>query len=134
MASMSCYKNMASPRKIHLKRTREVQLKVVQPEPVKPPLIRTDKVSRSGSGFREISGNVAAIDFGTTSVSLAYATTGDKTVVMLKLKHLHRVPNTILIKKRSCTVVSIGYQAQEEYLGMKAKDKLEHIYFERLMR
>ena len=126
---------MATPRKINLRTAREVQLKVVQPEPVKTPLIRAEKVSRFGSGFRETNGNVAAIDFGTTSVSLAYATVGDKTVVTLKLddvKQLHRVPNAILIEKQSCEVVAIGHQAQEEYLDMKAKNKMEYIYFERI--
>ena len=126
---------MATQRKIHLKTEREVQLKAVQPEPVKVPLVRADKIARSGSGFRETNGNVAAIDFGTTSVSLAYATVGDKTVVTLKLddvKQLHRVPNAILIEKRSCEVVAIGHQAQEEYLDMRAEKKIEYIYFERI--
>ena len=53
-------------------------------------------------GHGMTNGNIAAIEFGTTSVALAYISRGDKEVSMLMLYKKNwgiRVPNTILLRK-----------------------------------
>lgn len=71
---------------------------------------KTRRVPRSEAGFREASGYVAAIDFGTTYCSVAYALQREKEIIKLPLDGpLTRVPNAILIERKSNSVVAFGY-------------------------
>ena len=89
------------------------------------------KIPRSEAGFREASEYVAAIDFGTTFCSVAYTLEGSKDILKLPLDGPHtRVPNAILIEKKSNTVVAFGYRAQEQFSRLKEKEK--YIYFQRM--
>ena len=100
----------------------------------KEPLLRADKLKREYDVLQR-SSCIAAIDFGTSSLSVAYTTpiNGKET----KILHLHkvheRVPNAILINvhKEQCTVTSIGHQAQSIYSDIRKK-KTNYIYFERI--
>ena len=110
------------------------------------PLSTCDIVNRSNAGFRAFrttSGNIAAIDFGTTSVSIAYTTVGSKNVndqstvkipqfMKLGTRQETRVPNAILFKKvdGGVTLESIGDTAQKAY--EKARDKTNIIFFEKI--
>ena len=73
----------------------------------KEPLSRANKIKRLVSGYRTTNNNIVAIDFGTTSVTLAYTTRGDKEVNTLSLNNENqgtRVPNTILLHKEGASV------------------------------
>ena len=88
-------------------------------------------------GHQTTSSNVATIDFGTTSVSLAYITRGDKEVSMLVLNNENidtRVPNAILLRKdgASLTMSSFGQEARINYTRMRPNDRKNHVYFERI--
>ena len=90
-------------------------------------------------------GNIAAIDFGTTSISIAYTTVGSEKVrgndlripqfMKLGARQERRVPNAILFKKvdgdsSKVTLESIGDAAQKAYES--ARDKTKVIFFERI--
>ena len=88
-------------------------------------------------------GNIAAIDFGTTSISIAYTTVGSQKVKDLRIPQFmklgarqeRRVPNAILFKKvdgdsNEVTLESIGDAAQKAYES--ARDKTKVIFFERI--
>lgn len=99
------------------------------------PFSTAKKVRRSSNGFRRTCGDVAAVDFGTSSVSLSYSTAGDDNVATVKLdqvRHLYRVPNAILIKRENAKVIGIGYMAQDHYLRIKVDDKEKYVYFQRI--
>ena len=106
----------------------------------KEPFTRSEKIARNDSGYRVSEGNIAAIDFGTTSVSLAYTTQGDNLeqgVNTLKLDSdtkSARVANAILLceKGQSLEVVAIGGTAQSSYMRMRQENYARHIYFERI--
>ena len=78
---------------------------------------------------------IAAIDFGTTSCSLAYTLSDKDHVVNMGLNWvLERVPTAILLKKigpfpHSFKVAKFGFQAQDEITKLGAKLQ-EYIYFE----
>ena len=92
---------------------------------------KTFKVPRSEAGFRRASEYVAAIDFGSTYCSLAYTLRGSKEILKLPLDGAHmRVPNTILIEKKSNEVVGFGYRAQYKFAQLRKTDR--YIYFERI--
>ncbi|XP_019861094.1 PREDICTED: heat shock 70 kDa protein 12A-like [Amphimedon queenslandica] len=101
-----------------------------------PPLSRADKIPRSTPVIRS-SSCIAAIDFGTSSLSVAYTTPA--TDGQIKLVPLHssyeRVPNAILILKdqenQQCKVIGVGYRAQSIYGDIK-KEAQNFIYFERI--
>jgi ankyrin len=80
--------------------------------------------------------NIAAIDFGSSSVSLAYSINGDNEVKTLKLhSDYERVPNAILIRKEEdgkFTVEQFGQNAQEKYRSLQQSDKKNFVYFERI--
>ena len=91
------------------------------------------KVPRSEAGFRRASEFVAAIDFGSTYCSLAYTQQGDKDIFKLPLDGLHiRVPNAILIEKKSNEVVGFGYHAQYKFAPLPKTDRYIYRYFERM--
>ncbi|XP_011406944.1 PREDICTED: heat shock 70 kDa protein 12A-like [Amphimedon queenslandica] len=101
----------------------------------KPPLSRAKKIPRTDTGYRVTDGNIAAIDFGTTSVSLAYTTKGDDEITNLRLDEedqAYRVPNAVLLKKegRTITVQAFGNDARTQFTQMRKSG--EYIYFERI--
>ena len=85
-------------------------------------------------------GNIAAIDFGTTSVSLAYTTKGDDKVNNLVLEmdksnELTRVPNAILLKKEESnkiTVAAFGSNATRRFTLTRKNQYSDYIYFGRI--
>ena len=99
--------------------------------------MRAEKAPRA-SDVPQISSCIAAIDFGTSSLSVAYTTpfNGKET----KILHLHkmheRVPNAILIKvdqeSQECSVNSLGHQAQTIYSDMSYDEDNKFLYFERI--
>ena len=94
---------------------------------------KTRKVLRSEADFRRASGYVAAIDFGTTNCSLAYALQGTKEILKMPLDGHHiRVPNAILIEKESNKVIAFGYRAQTRFSRLRKTDRNKYIFFERM--
>ena len=105
----------------------------------KGPLVRAEKTSEQTSHVLQRSKCIAAIDFGTSSLSVAYTTPvtkGDIKVLHL-YKSCERVPNAILITvdraNNQYTTTAIGHQAQSIYSDLKENDEFENfIYFERI--
>ena len=103
----------------------------------RPPLVRAVKIPRTAAGYRVSGGNIAAIDFGTTSVSLAYTTKGDKDVVTLPLDakaKSTRILNVILLKKErdGIRVDAFGENAKKKFGVIKPSEYTNYIYFERI--
>ncbi|XP_019862065.1 PREDICTED: heat shock 70 kDa protein 12A-like, partial [Amphimedon queenslandica] len=101
----------------------------------KGPLARAEKIQTPIPRLTE-SNCIAAIDFGTSSVSIAYTTPTEGQIRLVKLhKTYERVPNAILItkdqKNQQCKVIGIGHIAQSEYSDLK-NDAENFIYFERI--
>ena len=100
------------------------------------PLFRARKEKRSEEQKLSPRQNIAAIDFGTTFVSLAYATRGDDKVNTFKLNStFERVPNAILLKKvdgNKCAVKDFGFKAQDTYCKVRPRQLPNYIYFERI--
>ena len=119
---------------------------------------KADRVKRSAlkekygqdiGRFRETTGNVAAIDFGTTFCSLAYTTgSEEQSVANIKLNEVYsRVPTAILLfqkqyrlpddsddpipKSMAYEVKAFGYEAQEEHRKLRSHDRSKCLYFER---
>ena len=91
------------------------------------------RVPRAKSGFRVHSGNIAAIDFGTTNCSVAYTTVGPEEhprMVPLNTTY-YRVPTAIMFNPDG-TINSFGHDARAEYLGLDKKNKMEYAYFEQI--
>ena len=96
-------------------------------------VLKTRRVPRSEAGFRQSSGYVAAIDFGTTYCSVAYALQREKEILRLPLDGpLTRVPNAILIERKNNTVVAFGYGAQNQFAQVPKGQQKDYIYFERM--
>ena len=93
------------------------------------------RVPREESGFRVPTGNIAAIDFGTTNCSVAYTTVGSGTEEGPRLLPLnstyYRVPTAILFKPDG-SIDSFGYDAHAEYLNLENEDRLDYAYFEQI--
>ena len=107
--------------------------------------------------FRKTDGNIAAIDFGTTFCSLAFATVGNPELIVdmerveintMQLNKYHpRVPTAILLKEaksadrdseddpvsKTCEyeVVAFGYEAVKRHSALKPIERSEYLYFER---
>ena len=129
---------------------------------------KADRISRSelqqkypdASRFSKTDGNVAAIDFGTTFCSLAFATVGNPDLVDTRSVEINtvrlngyykRVPTVILLREsestssqsaacdddlpvsRTCDyeVVSFGYDAMTELCSLKSTQRSKYLYFER---
>ena len=92
-------------------------------------------VPRKESGFREQSGNIAAIDFGTTNCSVAYTTVGSGSeegpVILTLNETYYRVPTAILFNPDG-TINSFGYDARSEYLDLDDEERLDYAYFEQI--
>ncbi|XP_019859429.1 PREDICTED: heat shock 70 kDa protein 12A-like [Amphimedon queenslandica] len=105
------------------------------------PLARADKIPKAIPVLQD-SDCIAAIDFGTSSLSVAYTTplnptTRENVKVVPLHKTYERVPNAILIMKdqegQDCwKTFEIGHQAQSAYSKMKKKSSENFIYFERI--
>ena len=91
------------------------------------------------------SGNVAAIDFGSTYCSIAFSSEGDDEIYTMKLNDYHaRVPTAILLKKSSESqtddetkvthfeIASFGYRAQEAYETLRRRQLHNFLYFDRM--
>ncbi|XP_019859931.1 PREDICTED: heat shock 70 kDa protein 12B-like [Amphimedon queenslandica] len=104
----------------------------------KGPLSRAEKIPRAPPVLQD-SSCIAAIDFGTSSLSVAYTTptTGGDVKVLALHSTLERIPNAILILKglvgQQHTTIGIGNQAQSLYSSMR-KDAKKFIYFERIKK
>ena len=102
------------------------------------PLARAKKIENPSERFQRSDGNIAAIDFGTTSVSLAFTTQGDSEVTTLVLDEVKvdkRIPNSILLRRNvgnSYEVDSFGRDACTKYMKMQSNKKKECVYFERI--
>ena len=88
-------------------------------------------------GYRTTDGNIAAIGFGTTSVTLAYKRTWDEEISILVPDTNNidtKVPNAILLRKHgaSLTIFSFGHVARNLYTIMRPNDRKNHVYFERI--
>ena len=96
------------------------------------------KIPRTAAGYCVTDGNIAAIDFGTTSVSLAYATKGDREISTLTLDteiNSTRVLNVILIKKQEggdVSIIAFGRNARERFIQLRTSALKDYIYFERI--
>ena len=116
-----------------------MQVKLYKPQDYKPPLSRADKVPRTAANYRVTEGNIAAIDFGTTSVSLAYITKGYDNVNIFILdpqEKAERDTNAVLIKRegKAISVAAFGNKARLEFIKMRKAGNYdqENIYFERI--
>ena len=79
------------------------------------------------------SGNVAAIDFGTTFCSLSYQVAGSGQRETLKINGTYdRVPTALLVKREGVqiNVVDIGYVAQTKYKNLLRRAYRDYLYFE----
>ena len=126
---------------------------------------KADRISRAelqqkypdASRFSKTDGNIAAIDFGTTFCSLAFATVGNPDLVDMRSVEINtvrlngyytRVPTVILLREldstssascddlpvsRTCDyeVVSFGYDAMTQLSSLKAGQRSKYLYFER---
>ena len=95
------------------------------------------KISRTKAGYRITDGNIAAIDFGTSSVSLAYTTKGDDRISVIQLESETtsvRVLNVILLSTKNGKVVveAFGASARKKYEALRPSDYSSYIYFERI--
>ena len=113
--------------------------KQLRPQDYKPPLYRASKVPRTAANYRATEGNIAAIDFGTTSVSLAYTTKGDEKVNTLILdpqKKSARDTNAVLFKRegKAISVTAFGNTARSQFTSMRKAGNYDqaNIYFERI--
>ena len=102
----------------------------------KPPLSRAERIPRTEAGYRVTNGNIAAIDFGTTSVSVAY-TLNSKDIITLKFgteNHSTRVSNAVLLKRdgRNVSVEALGSSARDLCASMKPEELHHYVYFERV--
>ena len=99
----------------------------------KGPLLRAEKIKQA-SHVLQRSKCIAAIDFGTSSLSLAYTTpvTGGDIKVAHLYKSCERVPNAIAITvdraSNQYTTSAIGHKAQNIY----SKNVENYLYFERI--
>ena len=102
----------------------------------KPPLNKAVKI-HTKADCRVFDGNIAAIDFGTTSVSLAYTTKGDDKVNTLVLDtetQSTRIPNAILLRKngKDMTVEAFGNIARTKFGSLRPSEYSQYVYFERI--
>ena len=117
--------------------SQESQVQSVFRMAYKPPLSRAGTVTRTEAGYHVTDGNIAAIDFGTTSVSIAFITKGDKKVSNLTLDiedQSIRVPNAVILKKEDgkMKVEAFGSLARKKFISVRSSERNKYIYFERI--
>ena len=88
-------------------------------------------VPRKERGLHRHSGNIAAIDFGTTNCSIAYTTGSEVPCILTLNQTYYRIPTTILFKPDGA-IDSFGYDARSEYLNLDDEERLEYAYFEQI--
>lgn len=99
---------------------------------------RAKKIETSLRECQKSNGNIAAIDFGTTSVSLAFTTVGDQNISTLTLdvdSKDTRVPNALLLhlkEDRSVIVRAFGHEARNKYGRLRSSELESHVYFEQI--
>ena len=78
------------------------------------------------------SGNVAAIDFGTTFCSLSYQVAGYDRENLMISDTRDRVPTALLVKRKGVQiyVIEIGYAAQKKYKNIPISAYKDYLYFE----
>ena len=101
----------------------------------KGPLLRAEKIERAPHVLQR-SKCIAAIDFGTSSLSVAYTTPATKEIKVLHLYRTYeRVPNAIIFTvdraSNEYTTLEVGHRAQSIYSDLKANAE-NFIYFERI--
>ena len=101
----------------------------------KGPLVRAEK-TKQASHVLQRSDGIAAIDFGTSSLSVAYTTPVTRDIKVLHLyKSCERVPNAILITadraNNQYTTMEVGHRAQSQYSDLKENAE-NYLYFERI--
>ena len=110
-----------------------------------------ERYGQQAGRFRETTGNVAAIDFGTTFCSVAYTTvvTRYDGIATLKLNQVKsRVSTAILLKQNGSNSIqnfnaddpvirspvyevdSFGYDAQKQHAKLRASERHKYLYFE----
>ncbi|XP_019856531.1 PREDICTED: heat shock 70 kDa protein 12A-like [Amphimedon queenslandica] len=118
--------------------TFQIAQKQLRPQDYKPPLARAEKVPRTDTNYRVTEGNIAAIDFGTTSVSLAYTTKGDEKInafILDAQDKAARDTNAVLFKREGkVSVGAFGNSARSQFIIMKKAKNYdqENVYFERI--
>ena len=93
-----------------------------------------ETIDRNDSAFLATTGNIAAIDFGTANCSLAYCTTKDKEMRMLKLSSQEgqvRVPTILLVNEKG-EPIKFGKRAIHEYDRFDSIQRVNHHLFERI--
>lgn len=105
----------------------------------KPPLSRARKIhlDSNETDLPLSDGNIAAVDFGTTSVSLAYTSKRDKKISSFILdtkSRSNRAPNAVLLKREAgkVRVSAFGAIAWEKFAAIRSSGYENHIYFERI--
>ena len=81
--------------------------------------------------------NIAAIDFGTTSLTLSYSTKGDDEVKTFQFgaDKSPRIPNAILFLRgddEKTKAIALGTEARDKFFKIKEKEKKNYVYFERI--
>ena len=102
-------------------------------------LRRADIIPRTEPAYCVTDGNIAAIDFGTTSVSLAYTTKGDTNVNVLPHYRTHstQIPNIVLLKKERAGIEIKAFGDDAQRVLLRSCGYSDYIYFngiETLMR
>ena len=101
---------------------------------------RARKIRRKDTTFRQTTGNIAAIDFGTKNCSLAYVTVNDPraldllggTLPKLPLNDTYsRVPTVVLLNAGGRTE-QLGHFARSAYLNLDDREKKMVAYFDKL--
>ncbi|XP_011404041.1 PREDICTED: heat shock 70 kDa protein 12A-like [Amphimedon queenslandica] len=100
------------------------------------PLSRSRTNESSQDIIKSLPINAAAIDFGTTSLSLSYSTKGDdEWATSLDFGNDKRIPNAILLKKgddAKFEVLQIGKEARQAFMNASSDERERLIYFERV--
>lgn len=112
------------------------QMQILGKDSGKKPLLSAEVVKRTQESYSPTNGNIAAIDFGTTSITLAYTTSGDEEINTLALNETNydaRITNAILLSKSpdgTLSVSAFGQDARTNY--SKARNQDDYVYFERI--
>lgn len=88
-----------------------------------------ERVPRKSIGFRVPSTYIAAIDFGTTSCSVAYVIQNEEVQRLSLNDTFYRVPTAILFEPDG-KVFSFGIEAQQDYRNLDDDKRPNYIYFE----
>ena len=93
-----------------------------------------EAIDRGDSAFLETTKNIAALDFGTANCSLAYCTTKDEQMRLLKLSSQEgqvRVPTILLVNEKG-EPIKFGKRAIRQYQRLDPSQQLKYHLFERI--